>query len=795
MSRVEPTELIRARKLVEEGSYNEALSLLENFEERENLTFPILFSYRLLKSSILNYVGNYKDAFKYAERAYQVSLDMKSKLQSIDALVNMSFALTMELSLDKAFDLIAQSEDVLKTCSNESLIVIKQKQASIDYIKGLFYFYKNDADRSIKHAERSLKLREELGNKRELAEPLYVLGLVYTLLRCDLDLAKAYTERSQRHAKESNQKHIIAYNLLILGMIYTFKGELEQGISYNKRSLAMSEEINNKRYISSLLNNIAVQYQRQGNLEQALVYSEKGLVVAKEIDNKWNIGVGLTSMVFLYVEKNDKENAQKYLKLLEKITEQEESALFDVWYRLDKALILKMSTRTHNRAKAEEILVQITEEEVITSEATIIALINLCDLLMGELSITNDVEIVDELKPLIKQLIDIAESSNSFWVLAESYLLQARLSLVTLDMKGARHFLTQAQQIAEKHGLQQLVIKISSEHDILLNELNKWEQLKKENASLSERIELARLNEQSKVLIQRRMIKPPKLQVDQPVLLIIVTKEGNVLLSNYFTSNIIIDETRLGEFLSSFNTFCDQIFSEMFDRVKFGEFSVLIKTVDSYSICYLFQGQTYSARLKLIHFSEFVKKDSTTLQILENAANMGRTINVNENASFKELLNNSFLSELQQFQVPFKAYVGDDPFVFISYSHTDKLQVYPIIKNLNKAGINIWYDEGILISEDWKKCIVENLERCQAFVVFITPRVINSENVRKEINFALNKGKKFFAIFLKETELPSDLEFEIAHIQYMNKYLIPDTEFYAKLKEMLNLALNEKKLS
>ena len=59
MPREEPTELIHAENLVEEGKYSEALSLLESFEEREDLTIPNLLSYQLLKSSILNYVGNY----------------------------------------------------------------------------------------------------------------------------------------------------------------------------------------------------------------------------------------------------------------------------------------------------------------------------------------------------------------------------------------------------------------------------------------------------------------------------------------------------------------------------------------------------------------------------------------------------------------------------------------------------------------------------------------------------------------------------------------------------------------
>jgi hypothetical protein len=86
---------------------------------------------------------------------------------------------------------------------------------------------------------------------------------------------------------------------------------------------------------------------------------------------------------------------------------------------------------------------------------------------------------------------------------------------------------------------------------------------------------------------------------------------------------------------------------------------------------------------------------------------------------------------------------------------------------------------------------VENLERCSAFLVFITPHIIDSEYVRKEISFALKKKKPFFSIYLKETELPSELEFEIGNIQFMKKFLIPETEFYNKLNRMLEPVLNK----
>jgi NAD-dependent SIR2 family protein deacetylase len=102
--------------------------------------------------------------------------------------------------------------------------------------------------------------------------------------------------------------------------------------------------------------------------------------------------------------------------------------------------------------------------------------------------------------------------------------------------------------------------------------------------------------------------------------------------------------------------------------------------------------------------------------------------------------------------------------------------------------MKIWYDEGIPVSENWKKSIAHSLERCDTFLVFISPHIIDSEYVRKEISFALKKKKKFVAVYLKETKLPLELEFEIADIQALMKYIIPKTEFYTKIREVLQFS-------
>ena len=41
----------------------------------------------------------------------------------------------------------------------------------------------------------------------------------------------------------------------------------------------------------------------------------------------------------------------------------------------------------------------------------------------------------------------------------------------------------------------------------------------------------------------------------------------------------------------------------------------------------------------------------------------------------------------------FEAYNGDDPYLFVSYSHRDTAKVYPILDALYDRKYRIWYDD------------------------------------------------------------------------------------------------------
>ena len=70
-----------------------------------------------------------------------------------------------------------------------------------------------------------------------------------------------------------------------------------------------------------------------------------------------------------------------------------EDRLVNEMYLYNKVLILKESSRTINRGKAEEIFKQMLEDELIFWKGAQRVLLTLCELLLAELQMTGDLEV------------------------------------------------------------------------------------------------------------------------------------------------------------------------------------------------------------------------------------------------------------------------------------------------------------------------------------------------------------------------------------------------------------------
>ena len=75
-------------------------------------------------------------------------------------------------------------------------------------------------------------------------------------------------------------------------------------------------------------------------------------------------------------------------------------------------------------------------------------------------------------------------------------------------------------------------------------------------------------------------------------------------------------------------------------------------------------------------------------------------------------------------QKPQPSYHGDEPYVFVSYSHTDIELAYAEIAWLQDHGFNVWWDEGISPGSEWSDVLADAIQGCATFLYFITPRSV-----------------------------------------------------------------------
>ncbi len=114
---------------------------------------------------------------------------------------------------------------------------------------------------------------------------------------------------------------------------------------------------------------------------------------------------------------------------------------------------------------------------------------------------------------------------------------------------------------------------------------------------------------------------------------------------------------------------------------------------------------------------------------------------------------------------PFEAYSGEGPYTFISYAHADKVIVFNAMRQLYERGANMWYDEGIKPAGEWVEEIAHAIKASSLFLVFISPRSVDSRYVRSEVGYALSENKEVLTVFVEDTTLPAGLSLCLQQFQ------------------------------
>lgn len=125
-------------------------------------------------------------------------------------------------------------------------------------------------------------------------------------------------------------------------------------------------------------------------------------------------------------------------------------------------------------------------------------------------------------------------------------------------------------------------------------------------------------------------------------------------------------------------------------------------------------------------------------------------------------------------------YTGNEPYIFVSYSHQDISQVFPVLRSLQLSGCRVWYDEGIGGGENWRRIVGSKIQsdKNHCFLLFSSASSAHSNNVIAETNLALLVGKKIITVRLDDARFYPDLEKDLSQLQYLSS---SDPRFPEKL--------------
>ena len=123
---------------------------------------------------------------------------------------------------------------------------------------------------------------------------------------------------------------------------------------------------------------------------------------------------------------------------------------------------------------------------------------------------------------------------------------------------------------------------------------------------------------------------------------------------------------------------------------------------------------------------------------------------------------------------------------FISYSRANSDFAVRLAKDLKAAGYDVWLDQlDIPTGARWDDELQKALDACNSFLIILSPESIESENVKDEIGYAIDKGKHILPVMIKQCEVPFRLR-RFQYVDFTNEELDEYDERFEETKSLLS---------
>jgi tetratricopeptide (TPR) repeat protein len=555
-------------------------------------------------------------------------------------------------------------------------------------LKAGIFFYKGELNQALEYNSKCLAIFEELDNEYDIARCLRHMGMIYSQSG-DLSKAFEYFNRSKEVYQELGLLHYVAacineisgtqrmlgeydqaleslneyYNLKMglkdersigialnrIGEIKLIKGELNEASKHFEDALEIVKKYDVKRTLGLIYYNIGELNYKKGNLEEAITNHLQSLAIHEELDLTFLVADSLQRLIIVHLDSELYNLAKDLLDKFKQIADKSESKSVKQAYQLSKSLYLKESKSERERNRAEILLERLVEEDIVDYQIKIEALLNLCDILLWNIRKSEDSEleeeILGELNEYVTMLEETAKKQNSYTLAVESLFLQSQLALLELDTNEAQRTLREALSIAKDNGLDKLSVKISNEYDILLEQLDTWEDFTMKLPTIAEKLELTHIEDKLEQIMKRRTVATSDSEIGEecPILFLILSAEGSVIFSEQF------DETLSPQFIEDIlknirELTSEEKITEAMDRFKLKDYICLSRSFEGLIFCYMFIGKSFAGEQKLEKFTKILSKKTFITSILAESVELQMSLDYDDRLKITEVVDSIFLT-------------------------------------------------------------------------------------------------------------------------------------------------------
>jgi len=229
-------------------------------------------------------------------------------------------------NFEKADEYSNKSLNAFETLSEKSDDVKLQKKVKKGISDcynniGVIYYFQGNYIKSIEHYQKSLEIKEELGDRIGTSDNLNNIGLVF-LEQGIYDKTMEYYLKSLKIREELGDKKRLSSSYGNIGLVNWKQGNHDKAMEYYEKALIIKEKLGDKNGISQCYNNIGIIHKEQGNYDKAVEYYLKTIKILEELGDKFGMARCFNNIGFVLTDQgnssaNTKIRKDRYDKAIE----------------------------------------------------------------------------------------------------------------------------------------------------------------------------------------------------------------------------------------------------------------------------------------------------------------------------------------------------------------------------------------------------------------------------------------------------------------------------------------------